>query len=90
MEQSLAEPFAGLQKMSGFDMARGPRKLPAAFLPAVVLRNSCTGVSVKGDLAASAHLGEQSTGVEILETPTPPTVPTSQRLQVTYSLSHLL
>ena len=45
---------------------------------------------MKGDLAASAHLGEQSTGVEILETPTPPTVPTSQRLQVTYSLSHLL
>lgn len=38
----------------------------------------------------SAHLGEQSTGVEILETPTPPAVPTFQRLPVIYSLSHLL
>lgn len=53
MEWSLAEPDAGLQKMSGFDMARGPQKVPSSILPAVVLRNSCTGVSVKpGDLAA--------------------------------------
>lgn len=32
MEQSLAEPFAGLQKMSGFDMARGPQKVPSSIL----------------------------------------------------------
>ena len=53
MEWSLAEPDAGLQKMSGFDMARGPQKVSSSILPAVVLGSSCTGVSVQpGNLAA--------------------------------------
>lgn len=81
----------GSRRCLGLIWPEAHRKFPAAFyqqwfLGAPVQVSPCNLVT----WLLSAGLGEQSMGVETEKTPTPPTVPTFQRLQVIYSLSHLL